>query len=46
MTFDLQLKLFDTLVIPIMLYGSEIWGYEHFDLLEKLQLIFLNLLSI
>ncbi|XP_071136947.1 uncharacterized protein [Mytilus edulis] len=25
---DLQLKLFDYLVEPILLYGSEIWGFE------------------
>ena len=26
---DLQIKLFDSLVLPILLYGSEIWGYEN-----------------
>ena len=25
---DILLNLFDALVIPILLYGSEIWGYE------------------
>jgi hypothetical protein len=26
---DLQLKLFDAMVEPILAYGSEIWGYEN-----------------
>ena len=25
---DIQLKLFDHMIAPILLYGSEIWGYE------------------
>ena len=29
---DIQCQLFDHLVLPILLYGSEIWGYE--DLLQ------------
>ena len=34
---DLQIKLFDSLVLPILLYGSEIWGYENHENFEKLQ---------
>ena len=26
---DLQLKLFDSLVAPVLLYASEIWGFEN-----------------
>jgi hypothetical protein len=26
---DLQLKLVDAMVEPILAYGSEIWGYEN-----------------
>jgi hypothetical protein len=26
---DLQLKLFDSMIAPILLYGSEVWGYEN-----------------
>ena len=37
---DLQLKLFDTLILPILTYGSEIWGYENTKQLEKLHLQF------
>jgi hypothetical protein len=33
---DLQFKLFDTLILPILTYGSEIWGYENTKQLEKL----------
>ena len=29
---DIQCQLFDHLVLPILLYGSEVWGYE--DLLQ------------
>ena len=37
---DLQFKLFDTLILPILTYGSEIWGYENTKQLEKLHLQF------
>lgn len=37
---DLQLKLFDYLVEPILLYGSEIWGFENIDIIEKVHLQF------
>jgi hypothetical protein len=26
---DLHLKLFDSIVEPILLYGSEVWGFEN-----------------
>ena len=41
---DLQLELFHTLVTPIVLYGSEIWGYENLELIEKLHLRFCRIL--
>ncbi|MEW8548127.1 MAG: reverse transcriptase family protein, partial [Candidatus Thiodiazotropha sp.] len=31
---DIQLKLFDHMIAPIILYGSEIWGYENCELIE------------
>ena len=37
---DLQFKLLDTLILPILTYGSEIWGYENTKQLEKLHLEF------
>lgn len=35
---DMQLKLFVSMVKPIILYGAEIWGDGNNDLLEKIQL--------
>ena len=37
---DLQLKLFDSLVSPILTYSSEVWGFENKDSLERLHLQF------
>ena len=34
----MQLDLFDKLVTPILLYGSEIWAYENNDVIEKLHI--------
>ena len=39
---DLQLKLFDVLVVPILTYSSEIWGFENKATIEKLHLQFCN----
>ena len=45
-TFNLPvvvaLDLFDKLVSPIMLYASEVWGFEKAERLEKLHLRFLK----
>ena len=37
---DVQLELFDTLVVPTILYGCEIWGHEWFGISETLHLKF------
>ena len=37
---DLQLKLFDTLILPAQLYGCEIWGFGNNNVFEKTQLQF------
>ena len=39
---DLQLKIFDALVAPILLYGSEVLGFEKNDNIEKVHLQFLT----
>lgn len=39
---DCQLKLFDQTIVPILLYGSEITGFENIRLLEKIHLDFLK----
>ena len=42
--FDIQLDLFDKCVLPVLLYGSEIWAFENLALCEKLQLKFLKII--
>ena len=37
---DLQVKLFDVLISPILLYGSEIWGFGNNSIIEKIHLQF------
>ena len=39
---DLQLQLFDTAVMPVLLYGAEVWGYEDNKIIETIQLKFLK----
>ena len=36
LSIECQLDMFDKAVVPILLYGSEVWGFENLDLLEKL----------
>ena len=36
------LELYQSMILPILLYGCEIWGYENNGILEKLQLKFLK----
>ena len=38
MPIDLQLKMLDSLVLPILTYGAEVWGFEKLDLIDKLEL--------
>ena len=39
---DCQIKLFDQTIIPLLLYGSEIWGPENCSIIEKLHTDFLR----
>ena len=39
---DLILKLFDHTVLPILTYGSEIFGFENIDIIEKVHNTFLR----
>ena len=39
---DVQLELYKVLVLPILLYGSEVWGFENLYQLESFQLKFLK----
>ena len=35
---DVQLQLFDSVVLPVLLYGCEIWGFENLAIIEKVHL--------
>ena len=39
---DCQLKLFDQTIVPILLYGSEVTGFENLQPLEKIHLDFMR----
>ena len=42
-----KLKLFDTMIVPILLYGSEVWGVYNFKEVDKLHIRFCkNLLGV
>ena len=43
---DLQLKLFDHTVLPILTYACEIWGYENLDIIEKVHNDFLRKITL
>ena len=40
---DIQLKLFDSVIKPIVLYACEIWGHDNLGLADKLQLRFIKM---
>ena len=37
---DVAFKIFDSRIVPILLYGSEIWGFESRNQIEKIHLRF------
>ena len=37
-THEVYFKLFDSLILPILLYGSELWGFQQFMQIEMVQL--------
>lgn len=39
---DCQLKLFDNTIVPILTYGSEIWGYGDLSIIEKVHTDFMK----
>ena len=39
-----QLKLFDSVVVPILLYGCEVCGFSNVNLIEKLHLRFCKII--
>ena len=44
---DLQLKLFDNTIVPILtyMYDCEIWGYENLDMIEKVHYDFIRTIT-
>ena len=42
LTFDVVMELFDRAILPILTYGSEIWGYKEYKSIEKVQIKFLR----
>jgi hypothetical protein len=44
LSIDLQLQLFDSLVLPIALYGCEVWGCKNLEITEQLHLKFMRML--
>ena len=40
---DVQIELFDSLVAPIILYNSEIWGMQNLNIVNKLQIKYYKL---
>lgn len=41
---DIQIQLFDSMVVPILLYGSEVSGFENCDALERLCIQFYKII--
>ena len=44
MNIETKLQLFDSIVTRILLYGSEVWGFEKISYVEKIQIRFYKLL--
>ena len=42
---DLQLKLFDSTILPIITYGSDVWGYENIEIMERIHNQFLRTIT-
>ncbi len=40
LSIDVQLELFDKTVVPVLLYGCEVWGYENLKQIEQLHVKF------
>ena len=41
---DIQLELFDTMVLPVVMYGCEVWGFEKNNIRESFCLQFYKIL--
>ena len=45
LSIDIKLKLFDQLVVPVILFGCEIWGDNNIEKLEKPHLKYCKYIS-
>ena len=45
LSLDLQLKLFDCTILPIISYGCEIWSYEDIKMFERIHNSFLRTIT-
>jgi hypothetical protein len=41
---DIQIQLFDAMVKLILLYGSEVWGFQNLEIIEKVHLKFMKII--
>ena len=44
MSIECQLDMFDKAILPILLYGAEIWGFEKLEILERVHLQFCKII--
>ena len=44
MLIDIQLHLIDSMIVSILLYGSELWCCENTDIIKQFQLYFCKML--
>lgn len=44
--FHTVVNIFDTKVVPILLYGSKFWGLEYRQVIEKFKARFLNVIFV
>lgn len=38
--YNINVEMFDKMIVPILLYGSEIWGFKYSDKIERIQYAF------
>ena len=44
LAISVQLHLFETMIVPILLYGSEVWSLEDLNILDRFQLKYCKLI--
>ena len=38
-SFEVFFKIFDTMILPVLTYGAEIWGFDEYQCLERIQFL-------